>query len=35
MGLGLTPLQGFWSEHWGIANIETCDGAMREGVTFL
>ena len=33
--MGLTLLQGFWGEHWGIVNTETCDSAMREGVTFL
>lgn len=31
MGLGLTLLQGFWGEDWGIVNTETCDSAMREG----
>lgn len=35
VGAGLTLLQGFWGEPRDTVNIEACESAVREGVTFL
>ena len=35
VGAGLTLLQGFWGEHRDTVNIEACESAVREALTFL